>query len=963
MNEEIQTIAARLRQLLDSDPELGRAAIYGYKASLSEENYLLLANLLFGSGNQIGDIQIGDVAGRDIVKGDISPQAPSQFYGPTIGVNLGTITYTQDSATDERQSVIWYLEGLSAKLLQLPLRGLDEQLNRKEGLSLPSIYVMLATKTRMIKTREEIKNVGFYFEGEDVLRSLKPEYDPEYVLPDKAYYITNGLTNTSEAVEESTYQPVLERALLAFEAVLQYPRLVLLGDPGSGKSTFIRYLAWSLAQHQIKSGGAYALINNDHSLNKIPIILPLRILATNIAKHGTSDETVFNTLSTEILAYYPHRLDDFLSTALSRGSIILLFDGLDEVPLEAGKDYVDRFTVLRAVHNFSKRYAACSYVITLRTRAFEGVFADELGWHVETIAPFTMGQIRHFAYAWYKEMAGKKQIEEDRAQTLANIIITNLRHPSRKQLREMASNPLLLTLIALNLYNKGDLPRDRPQLYERILDLLLGQWDQVRDNYSLGYVIGKPEWDSSYIMPLLDQLSYLAHTEAQSEDGRGRLKRGEVYAALIDFFRKAQLSNPGDTALRFLDYVDQRSGLLQPDTTDTYVFAHLTFQEYCAGRKIALHSNDPVGLFMRHRHDDRWREPILLGVGRSTPLVVDRLLMDLVDQEEAGVTKPLTTWYRDLILAAEIGSDRDWDYLRTRPTIRVDRLQRQLRKGLVSLLENYSQPLSIRERIRAAFLLGVLGDPRFPISLEDWHKAISQARDNDVTGYLCRVSAGSYTIGSPPNQQNTNKAEQPEHIVHYEQPFWIARYPITNSQWKKWVDAGGHSSAFANDPDLNGSNQPLVGVSWNEANAFCSWISHELGIKVRLPTEAEWEAAARGPRGFQYPWGDEWIKDRAATSEDRADRDWLWSVPVGCYPTGQATCGAYDMAGNVWEWTADEWRSYPGAPRTFMEKGRWVLRGGAYSDNMDKVKCMTRYRLRHSGGMVGGWGFRVIVEL
>ena len=130
------------------------------------------------------------------------------------------------------------------------------------------------------------------------------------------------------------------------------------------------------------------------------------------------------------------------------------------------------------------------------------------------------------------------------------------------------------------------------------------------------------------------------------------------------------------------------------------------------------------------------------------------------------------------------------------------------------------------------------------------------------------------------------------------------------------------------------------------ANAFCVWLSEQLRVTVRLPTEQEWEAAARGGNAWRYPWGGDWHNDHAASEEDRETRGGSWSVPVGCYPAGAAPCGVLDMAGNVWEWTASVWQSYPGAEKVFTDDDRRVLRGGSFNDDRTNVRCGARLRLR-----------------
>jgi formylglycine-generating enzyme required for sulfatase activity len=118
--------------------------------------------------------------------------------------------------------------------------------------------------------------------------------------------------------------------------------------------------------------------------------------------------------------------------------------------------------------------------------------------------------------------------------------------------------------------------------------------------------------------------------------------------------------------------------------------------------------------------------------------------------------------------------------------------------------------------------------------------------------------------------------------------------------------------AFWTGGDLTNPAQPVVGVSWYEARAYCAWLSHCLGMEVRLSTEAEWEYVARGPHGWTYPWGDEFDLDRANVAEGGIRRP----SPVGAFPAGVSHWGAHDMGSNVWEWTLSLWGDDSGRPTT-----------------------------------------------
>jgi len=192
-----------------------------------------------------------------------------------------------------------------------------------------------------------------------------------------------------------------------------------------------------------------------------------------------------------------------------------------------------------------------------------------------------------------------------------------------------------------------------------------------------------------------------------------------------------------------------------------------------------------------------------------------------------------------------------------------------------------------------------------------------------------RVRAGSFLYGERDQQETM---ELPE--------YWIGRYPVTNAQYKRFLDANPTYSVPFRDTNwakpynwdkntrtypTDKADHPVVLVSWNDAKAFCDWAG------LRLPTEQEWEKAARGDKdGRIYPWGDDWIDGRCNTSEAGAGG----TTRVGQYsPQGDSPYGCEDMAGNVWEWTASWYDQRPG--------GR-VMRGGSWSRDRRLARLSTR---------------------
>ena len=666
--------------------------------------------------------------------------------------------------------------------------------------------------------------------------------------------------------------------------------MILLGDPGGGKSTFIHHLAISLAQHDAAHAPLSAVLpfwNDQRQL--LPIILPLRELAGALARHGVSSQTVYSALRGAMESYSVHAVDDLLSESLHRGVALLLFDGLDEVPLASvAGEVADRITTLRAVRDFAQQHSAARVVVTCRVRAFEGEIKQCIKWPVETLAPWTLGQIRHFVPAWYNELAATTGMPQAQAARASRDLVAAI--VERPKLAEMARTPLLLTMMALVLYNDGTLPRDRPQLYERVLAMLLGRWDSLRGGDNLATAIGHPSWDSARIRVVLDELSYHAHREATSADGRGRITRATLRDKLIEFFKNAHLSNYADAAERCLEYFQQRSGLLLPDDErDSFIFAHLTLQEHCAGCYL-VSQRTAVDDVLQHRTDDRFREPLFLGLGmlqedKQGWLLIEKILARLISRDETHKQpKTAERWGRDLILAAELGADRNWHRLKELG-VDTEALLPDLRQGLAAILATNPPVLAVLERVHIGSILADIGDPRPGVcTLEPaW----------------CDVPAGPFLMGRKDKDYEAHSNENFQHLVDVP-AFRIAKYPITNWQYTQFVAATGYKlQRFAAEKQFNKPNEPVVGIGWKDAIAYCEWLSTTLGYEIRLPKESEWEKAARGIDGRIYPWGNEWENDKANTLESGINR----TCAVGCFVACASPCGGLDFSGNIGEWT------------------------------------------------------------
>jgi toxoflavin biosynthesis protein ToxD len=270
---------------------------------------------------------------------------------------------------------------------------------------------------------------------------------------------------------------------------------------------------------------------------------------------------------------------------------------------------------------------------------------------------------------------------------------------------------------------------------------------------------------------------------------------------------------------------------------------------------------------------------------------------------------------------------------------------RQLSVGaLVDLVEDRSAALATRHA--AGLHLGLIGDPRISV---DAPEMIGIPAAHSIIGTEPhRVDIVTAEWSSFGVQRDWIAKESPRHIVHVA-AFQIAKYLVTNGEYLVYVLddlAAERPTAWAHGVyPIGADNQPVYSVSPAAADAYAAWLAARTGRPFRLPTEAEWEYAATGGDGRQYPWGEVWDPTRSNTAEAGP----LTTTPVGMYAEGSSPFGVADMAGNVEEYVADDYRPYPGAKAVHDDlvdthgATYRVARGGSYARHGDLARCARRH--------------------
>ncbi len=920
MSDQLATL--RALRAATTDPAQ-QAALDAAIAAMERAQALQQHAQSFSGDSQTGAAVAGNVAGS-VVAPLFPPGASGNYVAGVLNV------YQQApgaSAADYDAALRRYLDDLYARFSTLDLRGIDEQ--RPVEIQLTEIYISLTLR----------KLAPADLRGWGALRRFMNQMI-ERVRGD-------------DRVDESTQQ----RTVAWNEILREHRRIAVVGKPGSGKTTLLHYTAVRLAEALARDDQA-RLDEFGFAQPLVPLFLPLRELGSYLRESRLRELSGNGPrLLLDCLANYAagRNLDlpaNFFSRLCETGRAILLLDGLDEVSRTDEREIVSRI-----VREFARRYKACRYVVTARVAAYTGAAEIGAGFTICTVDDLNKAQQQRFIANWSRcvHRLVYPRSSAEQVERMASAFDTALLRAIRENpgVGRLAPNPLLLTVIAIVFYNRQDLLENRVQLYEECVKVLL------RGGRGKVDVAGRER--ATMIMGLEARRELLAAVAYEMHCGgeERKLIDRDVLEHLIATYlgrRAATNHEAGELARQFLNELPVHMGLLDEIEQNRFGFSHLSFQEFLAARHIA--ETDQWDPALDRYRETWWREVILLCAGHLSQERSWRFLGKLI---ERGATPD----ERAAALALAADALAELERYKGQGPIRG-----QVQTAAVAILT--AQPAEAAPasaRVRCGYALARVGDPRPGVCT--------------LPPAMVEFPGGLFTIGKPEGKAEYSNEEndQPSTIA----PFAIARYPVTNAQYALFIDDDGYNAdapwwdaagrewlrqsgrtapSHWNDErfGITRPNHPVVDVTWYEATAFCRWLTQYLsdGFEYCLPSEAEWEYAARGTTRRTYAWGDE------EPDGERANCNGIYNgtTAVGCFPGGATPEGVYDMTGNVWEWTRSEYRLYPYNPHDGREDGQeparkyFTLRGGSW--NLQPILLRAADRLSVNPDFhVYAFGFRL----
>ena len=867
------------------------------------------------------------------------------------GIFVGERSSSPDGQRDcLRRVVAW-------RTRSLPLRGIDNRTDDSRGIV--SLYVPLMTDLAL---PEEVVKRALVEAGRGIPVNY-PALDP----------------NAERILDRDR-----ARGLSALEAICLHRSLVILGEAGTGKSTLLAFLA-----HVLATGDRAALPGwPETEWSCLPVLLRLRDFSTWLAARDTAEQSVERL----VWGFLRHESADrnlgfclpALEAAIREGRALVLWDGLDEV-------HPSRLAQVRASLIAFRREAPKSrFVLTSRVFAYQhpDCRLPEAEFPIAVLQPFGRDQVDRFVTDWFQELGAHGGPLLTEAQALADTFRQEVR---RSHCSRLASNPLLLTLMALVFTDRRDLREERARLFEGAVDVLVLRMDRGlnAEDTRITDLLREARRDRCDAISLCERLSMAM--QRQGDGDRSAADPGQDVAAglgeteLVAALRLLHPRQDLDWAQALTELIKQRAGLLCEERPAVYDFPHRAIREYLAGCALA-HALDFAQQAAGLVHDRTyWRETILHAVGflvqsqREVARPLDLIERLCPPDADAG-----DVFWRRIWLAGEVAMVIGHGRAADTPT--GARSLERVRHRLAALAE--AGALNPGERAAAAAVLARLGDPRFEHRGFQLPARYHGAHERALG--MVPIKPGRVVLGCSPDVAGVLPNELGGDVpVTLDYAFWIGRYPVTVGQFRVFVAAHGYERrewwsqlgwAWCHDQRRKEpagwvrqraeTNRPVVGVTWFEAVAYAAWLDTMLrkrgtslpaGYGVRLPTEAEWALTARGTHGRVYPWGDRF-------ADGCANCLGLLGEPsaVGLFPLGATPEGVADMGGNVWEWTLSRDQPYPyqvGDGRNDVDaEGARILRGGSFDAGPLRTRTTARARAA-TRETARDLGFRLVLSL
>ena len=636
--------------------------------------------------------------------------------------------------------------------------------------------------------------------------------------------------------------------------------VVLLGGPGSGKTTVLKHILLTIIEGE---GGKTLGLDND----TIPFFAELKNL---VDPDGESFEE-FMKRECRLEAF--SIADSSFKKLLHEGRGIVLLDGLDEI-LNSER----RSKTCRWIDRARTEYAQTRFVIASRiTRYGDHCRLDNC---LELfLTDFLQEDVEAFLVNWFETVAVVVHLgdNEERWRHMgteaAQILFKTIQ--DSEPLRRLAANPLLLHIMALmHREHEGSLVSRRGELYDQFLTVLLEKWDAAK---GIAPILSADE-----TRQVLRPLALWLHGE---EDRRWAPfeEVSEVIEETLVKIGKREI-----TAKGLLHHLRDRSGIIERYGNQSYGFSDAAFQDYLAAEEI--HRTKHVDLLVNNYGRDWWQEVILLYAGMNGPTVFQEFL-ELVIPTDSFLTKP------EIIFSAL----KDCKVKPIKPLIHAvmnDVLPPEARYNALQALKQIGDPKAIETLktcvasedetlARMAFEALESLDAGQEVSSSTPERPdgerVALVEVDERNGSELLVSAGPFLYGSSQGDMFARNDEKPQRTIELPD-YYIDEYPVTNEQFchflnitlpnedllREWIDLEGE---FMRERcrirkrkgrywcEKGYDRHPVIYVSWYGAKEYASW------AEKRLPTEQEWEKAARGTDGRIYPWGDEFDKIYCNTKE------------------------------------------------------------------------------------------------